>query len=50
MPLTLEGPAPDNARRSGLVAVILNGDRRTWHERDGLVLLVWCGIGALRRG
>ena len=37
------GADTDNARRSGPVTVTLPGDRRTWRERDGLVLLGWRG-------
>jgi hypothetical protein len=42
------GADPDNARRSVPVPVTFTGDLRTWRERDGLVLLVWRGIEALR--
>jgi hypothetical protein len=45
------GTGPDNARRSGSVAVIFI--RRSAHsgaERDGLVLLVWRGIGGVTVG
>jgi hypothetical protein len=40
VPLRLEGPTRTIARRSGPVPVTLYGDRHTWCERDGLVLLV----------
>ena len=45
------GADPDNARRSGPVAVTLShGDRRTRRVRDGPALLVWRGIGGVTAG
>ena len=39
------GADPDNARRSGPVAVTFAGDRRTRRERDGLALLAGAASG-----
>jgi hypothetical protein len=44
------GADTDNARRSGPVTVTSLGDRRTRRERDGPVLLVWRGTGAVTPG
>ena len=46
------GASPDNARRSGPVAVTFHGDRRTWRDADGLAVVLAgaaAGYGGDRR-
>ena len=46
------GASPDNARRSGPLAVTSSGIRRTWREADGLAVVLAgaaAGYGGDRR-